>query len=99
MVIALLDGGASKRGPVEPLSVHRGGEGNYPVTLLCRVLQVAASGYYARQHRGPSRRSQAKMRSASGKTWSTLTSSCVWANAPTSSAAVFMAHMRRMSLS
>jgi transposase InsO family protein len=32
---------------------------NYPVALLCRVLQVASSGYYAWRHRRPSRRSQA----------------------------------------
>ena len=32
---------------------------NYPVALLCRVLQVASSGYYAWQHGGPSCRSQA----------------------------------------
>ena len=32
---------------------------NYPVALLCRVLQVASSGYYAWRHRQPSRRSQA----------------------------------------
>ncbi len=34
---------------------------NYPVALLCRVLQVATSGYYAWRHRGPSRRSQANV--------------------------------------
>ena len=32
---------------------------NYPVVLLCHVLQVASSGYYAWLHRQPSRRSQA----------------------------------------
>jgi putative transposase len=32
---------------------------NYPVAVLCRVLQVASSGYYAWRHRQPSRRSQA----------------------------------------
>jgi len=31
----------------------------YPVALLCRVLHVASSGYYAWRHRQPSRRSQA----------------------------------------
>ena len=30
----------------------------YPVALLCRVLQVASSGYYAWRQRQPSRRSQ-----------------------------------------
>lgn len=30
---------------------------NYPVSLLCRVLQVSRSGYYAWLHRPPSRRS------------------------------------------
>jgi putative transposase len=32
---------------------------NYPVALLCRVLQVASSSYYAWRHRQPSRRGQA----------------------------------------
>jgi putative transposase len=32
---------------------------NYPVALLCRVLQVASSGYYAWRHRQPSPRSLA----------------------------------------
>ena len=32
---------------------------HYPVAVLCRVLQVASSGYYAWRHRQPSRRSQA----------------------------------------
>jgi putative transposase len=32
---------------------------SYSVALLCRVLQVASSGYYAWRHRGPSRRSHA----------------------------------------
>jgi hypothetical protein len=31
---------------------------NYPVELLCRVLEVASSGYYVWRHRQPSRRSQ-----------------------------------------
>ena len=31
----------------------------YPVALLCRVLHVASSGYYAWRHRQPSRRNQA----------------------------------------
>ena len=34
---------------------------NYPVALLCRVLQVLLSGSYAWRHRGPSRRSQANV--------------------------------------
>ncbi len=32
---------------------------NYPVAVLCRVLQVASSGYYAWRRRQPSLRSQA----------------------------------------
>lgn len=31
---------------------------HYPVTVLCRVLGVRRSGYYAWQHRGPSERSR-----------------------------------------
>lgn len=34
----------------------------YPVMLLCRVLGVARSGYYAWQHRGVSARTQADER-------------------------------------
>ena len=30
----------------------------YPLTLLCRVLEVSRSGYYAWQHRRPSKRAQ-----------------------------------------
>jgi transposase InsO family protein len=33
----------------------------YPVAVLCRVLRVPSSGYYAWQQRRPSRRSQANM--------------------------------------
>ena len=32
-------------------------EGQYPVTLMCRVLQVSRGGYYAWRSRGPSSRS------------------------------------------
>ncbi len=31
----------------------------YPVKTMCRVLEVAVSGYYAWLRRAPSRRSQA----------------------------------------
>ena len=34
---------------------------HYSVAQLCRVLQVAASGYYAWRHRPPSRRAQANV--------------------------------------
>lgn len=34
---------------------------NYPVVLLCRCLQVAKSGFYAWQKRGPSKRMQANL--------------------------------------
>ena len=30
-----------------------------PVRMMCRLLQVSASGYYARHTRGPSQRTQA----------------------------------------
>lgn len=30
----------------------------YPLSLLCRVLAVSRSGYYAWQHRRPSKRAQ-----------------------------------------
>ena len=33
----------------------------HSVAQLCRVLQVASSGYYAWRHRGPSRRAQANL--------------------------------------
>ncbi len=33
--------------------------GHYPVTLMCRVLEVSRSGFYAAQQRQPSRRAQA----------------------------------------
>ena len=29
---------------------------NYPVTMLCRVLEVSRAGYYAFEGRGPSKR-------------------------------------------
>jgi len=31
---------------------------DYPISTMCRVLQVSVSGYYAWQKRAPSRRSQ-----------------------------------------
>ena len=34
---------------------------SYPVTVLCRVLEVARSGYYAFEKRGPSPRAKAKV--------------------------------------
>ena len=35
---------------------------NYPLSLLCRVLEVLRSGYYAWQHRRPSKRDQENAR-------------------------------------
>ena len=31
---------------------------DYPISTMCRVLQVSVSGYYGRLKRAPSRRSQ-----------------------------------------
>jgi putative transposase len=31
---------------------------DYPISIMCRILQVSVSGYYAWQKRAPSRRSQ-----------------------------------------
>lgn len=36
--------------------------GQYPVSLMCRVLEVSRSGYYAAQKRAPSERAQADAR-------------------------------------
>ncbi|MDF0665978.1 MAG: IS3 family transposase [Nitrospira sp.] len=35
---------------------------HYPLSLLCRVLEVSRSGYYAWQHRRPSKRAQENVR-------------------------------------
>ena len=37
----------------------RAEKANYPLTVLCRVLAVSRSGYYAFEKRGPSKRESA----------------------------------------
>ena len=40
---------------------------NYPLTVLCRVLKVSRSGYYAFEKRGPSKRESADRELTQGK--------------------------------
>ena len=39
----------------------RAEKAKYPLTVLCRVLEVSKSGYYAFKKRGPSKRASADL--------------------------------------